>query len=92
MFFGMVEGAPYRVTAEVEKDGEWVALDPEAEYVVASHNYMLLDGGDGTTMFQEDEVVLDSGLPDYQVLVNYIVAQEGDLSEYAEPQGRIIVK
>ena len=92
MFFGMKEDAPYRVTAEVEKDGEWVALDPEAEYVVASHNYMLLDGGDGTNMFQEDEVVLDSGLPDYQVLVNYIVSLNGDLSAYAEPQGRITVK
>ncbi|MBR6089670.1 MAG: bifunctional metallophosphatase/5'-nucleotidase [Anaerolineaceae bacterium] len=93
MFFGMVEDAPYRVTdVEVLKDGEWVPLDPEAEYVVASHNYMLQDGGDGTTMFQEDEVVLDSGLPDYQVLVNYVISLNGDLSDYAEPQGRITVK
>ena len=69
-----------------------VAIDPEAEYVVASHNYMLLDGGDGTNMFQGDEVILDSGLPDYQVLVNYIVSLNGDLSAYAEPQGRITIK
>ena len=93
MFFGMVEDAPYRVTdVEVMKDGEWVAIDPEAEYVVASHNYMLLDGGDGTTMFQNDEVILDSGLPDYQVLVDYVLTLDGDLSAYAEPQGRITVK
>jgi len=93
MFFGMVEDAPYRVTdVEVEKDGEWVAIDPEATYKVASHNYMLLDGGDGTTMFQGDEVVLDSGLPDYKVLVDYVVSLNGDLSAYAEPQGRITVK
>ena len=93
MFFGFIEDAPYRVTdVEVEKDGEWVAIDPEAEYVLASHNYMLLDGGDGTTMFQEDEVVLDSGLEDYLVLVNYILKLEGDLSDYAEPQGRITIK
>ena len=93
MFFGMVEDAPRRVVdVEVEKDGEWVAIDPEAEYLLASHDYMLADGGDGTTMFQEDEVVLDPGVPDYQVVVNYIVALEGDLSDYAEPQGRITVK
>ena len=93
MFFGMVEDAPRRVVdVEVEKDGEWVAIDPEAEYLLASHDYMLADGGDGTTMFQEDEVVLDPGVPDYQVVVNYIVALEGDLSVYAEPQGRITVK
>ena len=93
MFFGMIEDAPYRVTdVEVLKDGEWVAIDPEAEYVVASHNYMLLDGGDGTNMFQGDEVILDSGLPDYQVLVDYVLSLNGDLSAYAEPQGRITVK
>ena len=93
MFFGMIEDAPYRVTdVEVLKDGEWTAIDPEAEYVVASHNYMLLDGGDGTNMFQGNEVVLDSGLPDYQVLVNYVLSLDGDLSAYAEPQGRITVK
>ncbi len=93
MFFGMIEDAPYRVTdVEVEKDGEWVAIDPEAFYKVASHNYMLLDGGDGTTMFQTDEVLLDSGLPDYKVLVDYVVSLDGDLSAYAEPQGRITVK
>ncbi len=93
MFFGMVEDAPYRVTdVEVEKDGQWVALDPEAEYLLASHDYMLRDGGDGTTMFQSDEVVLDPGTPDYQVVVNYIESLNGDLSAYAEPQGRITVK
>ncbi len=93
MFFGMVEDAPYRVTdVEVMKDGEWAPIDPEAEYVVASHDYMLRDGGDGTNMFQGDEKVLDSGIPDYQILVDYIVSLDGDLSAYAEPQGRITVK
>ena len=93
IFFGFIEDAPRRVTdVEVEKDGEWVALDPEAEYLLASHDYMLRDGGDGTTMFQGDEVVLDPGVPDYQVVVNYIVYLNGDLSAYTEPQGRITVK
>ena len=93
MFFGFIEDAPRRVTnVEVEKNGEWVALDPTAIYLVASHDYMLRDGGDGTTMFQGDEVVLDPGVPDYQVVVNYIVSLDGDLSAYAEPQGRITVK
>ena len=93
LFFGFIEEAPRRVTdVEVEKDGEWTAIDPEAEYLLASHDYMLRDGGDGTTMFQGDEVVLDPGVPDYQVVVNYIIHLDGDLSAYAEPQGRITVK
>ena len=93
LFFGMIEDAPYRVQdIEVLKDGEWVPLDLEAEYTVASHNYMLKDGGDGTNMFMNDEVILDAGIPDYQVLVDYVVSLNGDLSAYAEPQGRITVK
>lgn len=93
MFFGFIEDAPRRVTnVEVEKNGEWTPIDPTAIYLVASHDYMLRDGGDGTTMFQGDEVVLDPGVPDYQVVVNYIVSLDGDLSAYAEPQGRITVK
>ena len=93
MYFGMVEDAPRRVTdVEVLKDGEWTAIDPEAEYMLAGHNYMLLEKGDGYTMFEGDEKVLDSGIPDYQVLVDYVVSLDGDLSAYAEPQGRITVK
>ena len=93
MFFGMIEGAQYRVSdVEVEKDGKWVPLDTEAEYILGGHDYMLLEQGGGFTMFEGDELVLDSGIPDYQVLVNYIVSFDGDLNAYAEPQGRIIVK
>ena len=93
MFFGMIEDAPYRVSdVEVEKDGEWVPLDTEAEYILAGHDYMLLKQGGGFTMFEGDELILDSGIPDYQVLVNLIVSFDGDLSAYAEPQGRITIK
>ena len=93
MFFGFIEDAPRRVVdVEVEKDGNWTPIDPNAEYLVASHNYLLAEGGDGTTMFQEDPVVLDPGIMDYQVVVNYITSLKGDLSAYKEPQGRITVK
>ncbi|MBQ6518952.1 MAG: bifunctional metallophosphatase/5'-nucleotidase [Anaerolineaceae bacterium] len=93
MFFGFIEDAPRRVVdVEVEKDGKWTPIDPTAEYLVASHNYLLAEGGDGTTMFMEDPVALDPGIMDYQVVVNYITSLKGDLSAYKEPQGRITVK
>ena len=93
MFFGMIEDAPHRVTdVEIMKDGEWLPLDMEAEYILGGHDYMLLEQGGGFTMFDGDELVLDSGIPDYQVLVNHIVSFDGDLSVYAEPQGRITVR
>ena len=93
IFFGFIEDAPRRVVdVEVEKDGKWAPIDPNAEYLVASHNYLLAEGGDGTTFFMEDPVVLDPGIMDYQVVVNYITSLKGELSDYKEPQGRITIK
>lgn len=93
MFFGFIEDAPRRVTdVEVQKDGEWTAIDPQAEYILASQDYILADGGDGITMFREDPIVSNPGVPDYMAVVNYIKSLDGDLSDYAEPQGRITVK
>lgn len=94
LFFGMIEDAPYRVTdVMVEKDGEWVAIDPEGEYLVASHNYLLKEGGDGTNMFMNDELVIDTGMSDYQIVISYITENlEGQCGAYAEPAGRITVK
>ncbi len=94
MFFGLTEDVPYRISdVQVEQNGEWVDIDPEATYRVASHNYLLKSGGDGTTMFQGDEILINESMSDYQVLITYITdVLNGDLSAYAEPQGRITVK
>ena len=70
-------------------------LDLTATYVVASHDYMLLDGGDGMVMFQGDEVVKDRVMPDNEVLIQYIRDGLGGAvgAQYADPygQGRITV-
>lgn len=94
MFFGFIEDVPHRISdVQVEQNGEWVDIDPEATYKVASHNYLLKNGGDGTTMFQGDEILINESMSDYQVLITYITDfLHGDLSAYAEPQGRITVK
>ncbi len=68
-------------------------LDLEKAYVVASHDYMLLQSGDGMTMFQGAQVVKDRVMPDNEVLIQYIRdglgGAVGDV--YADPygQGRI---
>ena len=49
------------------------AIDPKAEYTLASHNYMLLNGGDGYTMFKGCEVLQENVMLDNQVLINYMV-------------------
>ena len=69
-------------------------LDLTKTYTVASHNYMLKDGGDGFTMFQGCNLLQDEIKLDNQVLIDYITGTlEGVVGEaYANPygEGRIV--
>ena len=89
MFAG-VEGE-YRVK-NVKVGGEDLVLDKV--YTVASHNYMLKNGGDGFNMFMNCKLLQDEVMIDNQVLINYITGTLGGVvgEAYAEPygQGRII--
>lgn len=81
----------YRVK-NVMVNGE--PLDLEKTYTVASHNYMLKNGGDGTNMFQSCKVLVDEAMLDNQVLINYITGTLGGVvgEAYANPygEGRIV--
>ena len=87
--FTGVEG-DYRVK-DVMVAGE--PLDLEKTYKLASHNYLLKNGGDGFTMFQGCNLLIDESMLDNQVLINYITETLGGVvgEEYADPygQGRI---
>lgn len=89
MFAG-VEGE-YRVK-NVMVGGEPLELDKT--YTLASHNYMLKNGGDGFSMFAGCKVLQDEVMLDNQVLINYITTVlDGVVGEaYANPygEGRII--
>ena len=82
----------YRVK-NVMVNGE--PLDLARTYTVASHNYLLKDGGDGAGMFVDDPLLLDEIKLDYQVLIDHIVDTLGGVvgQEYAEiyPVERIII-
>lgn len=88
--FVSVDGE-YRVK-NVTVGGE--ALDLAKTYTLASHNYMLLNAGDGYSMFAGCPLLLDRVMIDNQVLINYIVNNLGGVvgADYADPygQGRII--
>ena len=68
-------------------------LDPEKTYTLAGQNYMLLEHGDGYSLFEGCEVVLDKVQLDNQVLIDYITGTLGGVigEEYKDPygQGRI---
>jgi len=72
--------------------GEYEPLDINGTYTLAAHNYMIKGSGDGYTMFTEHELLIDEGVTDYQILVNYLLKMGGQLGQYRETEGRITVK
>ena len=70
-------------------------IDPEATYTLASHNYMLLEKGDGYSMFEGAKVLQNCVKLDNQVLIDYITDfLDGVIGpEYEEltGQGRIVI-
>ncbi len=74
------------VSAEVMQDGEFVALDMEAVYTIASNDY-LRSGGDGFSILETNAMnAYDAGRPLDQVVADYIAANS-PLS--VELEGRI---
>ena len=69
-------------------------LDPDKTYTLASHNYMLKNGGDGFNMFVGDTLLMEDIMLDNEVLITYIVDTLGGVigEEYADPygEGRIV--
>lgn len=78
----------------LNENGEYVPVDPERIYTVASHNYLLKDGGSSYTGFTDNKFLISEGISDYQMLTQYITeVLDGKLGEnYSAPEGRITVK
>ena len=70
-------------------------IDPAKTYTLASHDYMLLNSGDGYSMFKGAKVLQNSVKLDNQVLIDYITQTLNGIvgEEYSDPrgQGRIVV-
>ncbi len=78
---------PYRVQ-NVKVNG--VPLDLKKTYTLASHDYMLKEGGDGFTMFGKNvQLVRDCVMVDTDVLTNYITNElKGTVgNSYENPYG-----
>jgi 2',3'-cyclic-nucleotide 2'-phosphodiesterase (5'-nucleotidase family) len=69
-------------------------IDPAKTYKVVSHDYQLLDAGDGYTMFKGCPVLQEAVKLDNQVLIDYITGTLGGVvgEGYENPygQGRIV--
>ncbi|MCQ2435363.1 MAG: bifunctional metallophosphatase/5'-nucleotidase [Clostridia bacterium] len=77
----------------VLKDGAYTPIDLDATYTLASHDYMIKNGGSGMLYFLADhKLVIDEALPIYQVLIDYLSQLDGDLSQYKTVDNRITIK
>jgi len=89
--FIKVDG-PRRVkNVQVLENNTYVDIDINKEYIIASHNFLLENGGDGANMFMNAPVVPDAQIFDYEVVIKYIVdVLKGHLKDnYETTQGRI---
>lgn len=73
--------------------GEYEPIKVDKTYKLASHNYLLKEGGSGCPMFMDNVFLMEEGMADYQVLITYM--QEGLNGKidarYAKTEGRILV-
>lgn len=78
----------------LQEDGSYINLEPDKMYTVASHNYLIKEGGDGLNMFMDNELIIDGGMLDYQILTTYLTDYLDGMvgNEYTGVQGRITIE
>ncbi len=91
MFAG-VEGERRVKDVYILQDGEYVPLDPEKTYTLASTEYILQNSGDGNSVFKDCELIIRNGTPDVTMLMEYFEYLGTIPDSYRGPEGRITVK
>lgn len=73
----------------LQDDGTYAPIDPNATYTLASHNYMIKQGGSGVNFFMDNKLLADEVVIDNQVLIDYICDSLGGVigETYADPYG-----
>ena len=74
--------------------GEYEPIVADKTYTMASHNYLIKESGSGTDMFTDNVLLIDEGMIDYEILINYITENlNGEMSAlYSETEGRIVIR
>lgn len=74
--------------------GVYIPINPKAEYTLASTDTLIKEGIGGINIFTDNSLIIEGGIPDYQVLIDYLneffAGQLG--GNYSAVEGRIIVK
>lgn len=73
-------------------EGNYEPIDPLKTYTVVSTDYLIKESGDGITQLTGRELLLDDTISVTQALIDYFKSFNGNLSRYAQPDGRIVIK
>ena len=88
-----IEGERRIKDLEVLQYGEYVPIDPETMYTVASYDYVLSDESETRHLFYKCEKIIENVYLDIDILKMYFQAlDKEDLQSYSKQQGRIIVR
>lgn len=85
---------PRRVKdVQVLENDNYIDIDINKTYKVATNNYILLEGGNGANMFMDDMDIETPTKIDYQVIADYITdVLKGNLAnKYSSVEGRITI-
>ncbi|MCR5154369.1 MAG: bifunctional metallophosphatase/5'-nucleotidase [Lachnospiraceae bacterium] len=86
-----VEGERRVSDVTILQDGKYVPIDTAKTYTLASHNYLIQNGGNGMMFFLAfHNILVDCGMADYQAVITYLTDfLKGDLSGYTNLENRI---
>lgn len=78
----------------LNQNGEYEPIELQKTYTLASHNYYLKNNGGNHRLFDDNKLLLDESLSDYEVLAAYITNTLGGVIDqtYAQTEGRITVE
>ncbi len=93
MFVGIAGERRVSDVQVLQADGTYAPIDPEGTYKLASHNYMLKQGGDGINLFMKDTLLADEVKIDNQVLIEYMTSDAFAAHDYSNwsGEGRITI-
>jgi len=77
-----------------DENGDYLPIELQKTYTMASHNYYLKNNGGNHTLFDDNKLLIDESISDYEVLISYISNQlDGVIgAQYAKTEGRITIE
>lgn len=88
--FVEIKGPRKVSNVRILENDEYISIDPNKTYTVSTTDYIIKKAGCSNNLFLDNELIIDSGIYDYQVLAEYLTNWlKGDLTKYLSIEGRM---